>query len=162
MMARAVVLLVKGRVNAYRYSLIALALGVIEGGIHMAVSRNLRGSSMPVDAVVYTAVLTLIILLLLRIPGIWEKVDFSKAKKSDSEKIGGAAAIVAGLLTLSIQHWIAPTHTINGINYGDAFNLSMTVVGWGLILAGLILVGWSNRKVRSHLHAWSEHPQAGS
>ena len=75
---RAVILLVKGRENAYRYSLMALVAGVVVGGIHMAVSRALRGSSMPVDAVVYTTVLTLIVFLIFRIPRVWELVDFSR------------------------------------------------------------------------------------
>ncbi len=136
MMVRAVVLLIKGRQNAYRYSMIALIAGVVVGVIHMVVSRSLRGSSMPVDGVVYTTVLTLIIFLLLRIPAVWEKVDFSKAKKEDSETAGGAAAIVAGVLSLTIQYLMAPTHTINGINYGDAFHLTMTGIGLGLILLG--------------------------
>ncbi len=157
MMARATVLLVKGRANAYRYSLISLILGIVVGGIHIATSRALRGASMPVDAVVYTAVLTLIIFLLFRLPGVWQKVDFSKARRSDSEKAGGAAAIVAGLLCLSIQYWMAPSHTMNGgINYGDAFHLSMTATGWGLMLAGALLWAWATRRVRIPRRAWEE------
>lgn len=141
MMARATVLLVRCRSNAYRYSVISLVLGILIGVIHMAVSRNLRGSSMPVDAVTYTAVLTLVIFLFFRIPGVWEKVDFNKAKASDNQKEGGVAAIVSGLLALSIQFWMAPTHTFNGsINYGDAFHLSMTIIGWSLVLIGCGLI----------------------
>lgn len=136
MMVRAVVLLIKGRDNAYRYSLIALIGATAVGIIHIITSRALRGSSMPVDGVVYATVLTLIIFLLFRIPGVWEKVDFSKAKKKDSETAGGAAAIVVGVLSLTIQHLMAPTHTINGVNYGDAFHLTMTVIGAALLLLG--------------------------
>jgi uncharacterized membrane protein len=144
MMARAVVLLVKGRSNAYRYSLISLVLGIVVGGIHMAVSRALRDSSMPVDAVVYTAVLTLIVFLLFRIPGVWEQVDFARAKQGDSEKAGGATAIVSGALVLTIQYWMAPTHTMSGgINYGDAFHAIMTVSGCVLVLLGLGLLARS-------------------
>jgi len=66
MMARAVVLLVKGRANGYRYALIAMLSAILVGVVHMLVSRSLRdGSSMPVDGVVYTTVLTLIIFLIL-------------------------------------------------------------------------------------------------
>ena len=154
MMARSVVLLIKGRLNAYRYSVISLVLGVVVGGIHMAVSRGLRGSSMPVDAVTYTAVLTLIIFLLFRLPGVWEKVDYTKAKQSDSEKAGGATAIVSGLLALTIQYWMAPTHIMNGgVNYANAFNLSMTVVGWGLILLG---IGLTARVIRTGLFDYAQ------
>jgi hypothetical protein len=137
--ARAVVLLVKGMANAYRYSIIALVAGVIVGVIHMLVSRSLRGSSMPVDAVVYTTAITLIIFLCLRIPGVWEKVDWSRTQNKETDRSSGVAAIVCGILCLSIQIWMGPTHTFGGVNYADAFHAAMNMVGWGLILAGILL-----------------------
>lgn len=140
MMVRAVVLIIKGRRNAHRYSLIALIGATVVGVIHIITSRALRGSSMPVDGVVYATVLTLVIFLIFKIPAVWEKVDFTKAKKKDSENAGGAAAIVLGVLSLTIQYLMAPTHTINGINYGDAFHLTMTVIGVGLLLMGTGLI----------------------
>ena len=76
LMARATVMLVRGKPSAYRDTIISLIAGIVIGVIHMLVSRNLRGSSMPVDAVTYTAVLTLIIFLLFHLPGVWQKVDF--------------------------------------------------------------------------------------
>lgn len=118
---RVVVLLVKGTKNAYRCTLIALVAGILVGGIHMAVSRALRGSSMPVDAVVYTTVLTLIVFLLFRIPAIWQGVNFENP--AGDKKTGKHAAAIAlaasGLLTLTIQFLMAPTHTIGGVNYAD-------------------------------------------
>ena len=163
---RAVVLLIKGRPNAYRYSLIALILGVIVGGIHIWVSRALRGSSMPVDAVFYATVLTLLVFLIFRIPSIWQKVDFNRADENGDSPSGGIAAIVMGVLCLTIQIWMGPTHTFYGVNYADAFHNVMTISGWGLILIGLgwlvyALVGWTvlyrylptNKEVRSRLSA---------
>lgn len=137
---RAVILLVKGKKNAYRYSLIALVSGVVVGGIHMAVSRSLRGSSMPVDGVVYTTLLTLALFLIYRIPGVWKIVNFSAGKGSTGETGGGLAAIVMGGLTLSIQFWMAPTHTFGGVNYSDAFHLPLVVIGIGFILLGVFLL----------------------
>ncbi|MBN1666654.1 MAG: hypothetical protein JW862_06185 [Anaerolineales bacterium] len=151
LMARATVMLVRGRQNGYRAALISLVLGILVGGIHMAVSRSLRGSSMPVDAVTYTAVLTLIVFLLFRLPGVWQQVDFGQAKLADSQKAGGAAAIMAGGLAFSIQHLMAATHTMNsGTNYGDAFHFSMTIAGWVLMLGGLGLVLWPVLQNRIH------------
>ncbi len=60
---RAVALLVRGRKNAYRYALIALLLGTGINLIHVFASRALRGASMPLDAVLYTNVLTLVVFL---------------------------------------------------------------------------------------------------
>jgi len=77
---RAVVLLVKGDPKAYRDTLITLLTGIIIGAIHIATSRMLRGKSMPVDAVVYTTILTLVIFLLFRLPGVWQGVRAERAK----------------------------------------------------------------------------------
>jgi len=144
---RAVVRLVKRRTNAHRAALIALVLGILVGGTHMAVSRSLRGSSMPVDPVVYTTGLTLIVFLLLRLPGVREKVSFKRAE-GDDENVGPTAAaitlLLSGALTLSVGDWAAPTHIMNGdVNYADAFHVPMTIAGWGLILYGIGLLVWA-------------------
>lgn len=105
---------------------------------------------MPVDSVVYTAVLTLIIFLLFKIPAVWNKVDFSKAPKGDNETAGGAAAIISGVLAFTIQYWMEGTHTMNGgINYGDAFHTSMTIVGWVLMFLGFGLIGFFHLQKKS-------------
>ena len=137
---RAVVLLAKGRQGAYKAALLALVLRLIVGVLHMITSRNLRGSSMPVDAIVYITILTLVIFLIFRIPSIWSGVDYSKAPRREGKKSGGAAAIVAGALCLTIQFFMAPTHTLNGINYADAFHATMSIVGGLLIITGIGLI----------------------
>jgi len=137
---RAVVLLVKGRKNAYRYSLIALLAGIVVGAIHMAFSRALRGgSSMPVDMVVYTSLLTLIIFLLFRIPGVWQGVDFEKpaGEKNTGKQAAAIALAATGLLSLTIQFLMAPTHTISGINFADVWHTALTLIGLALILGGV-------------------------
>jgi hypothetical protein len=131
----ATVKLVKGTPDSYKMSLQALIAGVVIGFIHLYASRALRGKSMPVDAVVYTTVLTLIVFLLFRIPAIWQGVNFSKSK--GNRTAGGAAAILLGALTLTIQHTMASTHTWGGVNYADAFNFGMTLTGIGLLLLGV-------------------------
>jgi hypothetical protein len=133
---RATIMLVKGADKSYKDALVALIAGVVVGIIHILVSRALRGKSMPVDAVVYTTILTLVIFLLFKIPAIWQGVDFTKAKASDNRKAGGAAAIAMGLFTLTVQYTMGSTHTWGGVNYADAFNTSMTVIGIGLLLLG--------------------------
>ena len=153
--ARAVVLLVKRRANAYRYTMIALVSGLVVGGIHMAVSRALRGSSMPVDGIVYITVLTLVVFLIFRIPGVWAKVDYGKASQKETDQAGGAAAIVMGILALTIQFWMAPTHTLGGVNYADAFHSAMLVSGVGLILIGSVLLAvGSGIKIEQRRDDW--------
>jgi hypothetical protein len=141
---RAVVLLIQGKKNAYRYALIALMAGATVGVIHIAASRLLRGGSMPVDMVVYTTIVTLVVFLLFRIPGIWQGVDFEKP--AGEKKTGPQAAAIAlaatGLLVLAVPFVMAPTHTIAGVNYADAWRLSMRAIGLALLLGG---TGWRLR-----------------
>jgi hypothetical protein len=145
MMTRAVVLIIKKRPNAYRYAMISLISAIVLGLIHIVVSRSLRGGSMPVDGVVYATILTAFIFLIFKIPGVWEKVDFTKGKRNDTELAGGAAAIVTGFLSLTIQYLMKSTHTINGVNYGDAFHITMTGLGSGLLFLGLYIIVKSSR-----------------
>jgi hypothetical protein len=133
----ATVKLVRGTSDSYKMSMQALVVGVVIGFIHIYASRTLRGASMPVDAVVYTTVLTLIIFLFLRIPFIWQGVDFTEGSTKRNLPAGGVATILLGIMTLTIQHTMASTHTWDGVNYADVFNTSMTVIGLGLWLMGL-------------------------
>lgn len=138
---RATIMLIKGIDQSYRQALLVLIAGVVIGAIHIFVSRALRGKSMPVDAVVYTNILTLAVFLLFRIPFLWKDVDFRKGDRKTNNLAGGAAAILLGILTLTIQYTMGPTHTWNGVNYANAFNISISVTGIGLLLfgAGLLL-----------------------
>lgn len=137
---RAVVLLIQGKKNAYRYTLIALVAGAAVGIIHMAASRTLRGGSMPVDMVVYTTIVTLVAFLLFRLPGIWQGVDFEKpaGEKKTGQQAAAIALAACGLLVLAIPFAMSPTHTIAGVNYADAWRLSMRALGVALLLAGAV------------------------
>jgi hypothetical protein len=137
---RATIMLIKGADKAYNEAVYTLLAGTVIGFMHIMISRSLRGSSMPVDAVVYTTILTLVIFLLFKIPAIWQGVDFAKAKAESNKKAGGAAAILLGILTLTIKYTMGPTHTWSNVNYADAFNMSMTMIGLGLLLFGLALL----------------------
>ncbi|MDP1545015.1 MAG: hypothetical protein Q8L87_03255 [Anaerolineales bacterium] len=132
----ATVKLVRGTSDSYKMSLQALVAGMVIGVVHIFASRALRGASMPVDAVVYTTILTLIIFLLFRIPFVWQGVNFTKGNTKSNLPAGGAAAIMLGILTLTIQYTMASTHTWGGVNYADVFNTSMTIIGLGLLLLG--------------------------
>jgi hypothetical protein len=104
---RAVLLLIRNRANSYRYSVIALIGGSIVGVIHMIASRSLRGSSMPVDMVTYTNILTLVIFLIFRIPGLWNQIGYGRPVQSNPVGMaGGLTAIASGVICLTIQyHW---------------------------------------------------------
>jgi hypothetical protein len=142
--ARATVLLVRNRPNAYRYSVIALLGGSIVGVIHVLVSRALRGGSMPVDMVTYVNILTLIVFLIFRIPPLWKEIGFGQPASSSSSGVaGGMASIIAGSIALTIQFWMGPTHTIDGVNYADVWHMQLQLVGWLLIVAGVSALLWA-------------------
>jgi len=142
MAARAVFLLAKGKPNSYRAAIVALVLGIAVGAVHMLVSRALRGKSMPVDGVVYTTVLTLIVFLLFRIPKIWQGVDYTSSNTNDNT--GKMAAVitllVTGILTLTVQYWAGPSHTWEGTNWAAAFLITSTMLGSGQILGGVAML----------------------
>ena len=144
---RATIMLIKGADKAYNEAVYVLLAGAVIGLMHIMVSRSLRGKSMPVDAVVYTTVLTLVIFLLFKIPALWQGVDFAKAKAEKNRPAGGTAAIILGLVTLTIQNTMGSTHTWDGVNYADAFNASMTRIGIMLLLLGsALLIPWETIK----------------
>jgi hypothetical protein len=135
---RAVVLLVRGINNAYYASITALLLGIILNALHMFASRALRGASMPVDAVLYMNVLTLLVFLLFRTPGIWQGVNFERpaGDRLTGRHAAAIALVAVGLLTLTIQFLMGPTHTINGINYADVWHITLSILGGSLIICG--------------------------
>ncbi|MGM0374341.1 MAG: hypothetical protein ACQEQQ_07995 [Chloroflexota bacterium] len=137
---RSSIMLIKGRPSAYRSSLLALILGILVGGAHIIASRRLRGSSMPVDAVVYTTLITLIVFLFLRIPKIRDRVNLEDNNQKHSDMAGGISAFVVSGFILSIQYWMTPSHTIQGTNYANAFQTSLMGIGIGLGLCGMVLI----------------------
>ncbi len=137
---RAAVMLIKGRKHAYRAVIIALLLGTGINAVHMFASRVLRGASMPVDGVLYTNVLTLLVFLLFRIPSIWPGINFEK--QTDDQHVNRNAAayalIAVGLLTLTIQFMMVPTHSIRGLNYADVWHVALSLLGGGLVMSGVL------------------------
>ena len=133
-------LLIKSRDNAYRTVIIVLVLSLVVGIIHMLTSRALRGSSMPVDFVVYMTVLTLGVFLLFRIPGIWQQVNLTGKDDHTTGMGAGVAMIVAGFLILTVQVWAGGMHTIDGVNYADVWHTQLAVAGGAALLAGSLIL----------------------
>jgi hypothetical protein len=132
----ATVKLIRGTSDAYKMSILVLVAGVIIGGLHIYMSRLLRGKSMPVDAVVYTTLFTIVIFLIFRIPLIWQGVNFDKGDSKSNRMAAAVASILLSLMTLTIQYTMSSTHTWDGSNYANAFNMLMTSTGIGLLLLG--------------------------
>ena len=153
---RATIKLVRGTSDSYLTSIKALVVGAAVGGLHIYVSRLLRGKSMPVDAVVYTTILTLVVFLIFRIPGIWRGVNFDKGFNNGNT--GGLAAsitlILVGVSVLALPFMMTETHTFvaGGINWAATWSLPLNLIGFLLIVDGLgwlTLLLWPNRRSAS-------------
>lgn len=132
---------------AYSAAIITLVVGIVAGGIHIYTSRTLRGGSMPNDIRVYAAVLTLLVLLVLRIPGLWSHLGLGGDKPGSVAKPTGATLIVMGMATLSTPLWVGTTHILVGYNWVNVLLGPLVVGGIGMVLLGMGLLALSDRRV---------------
>jgi len=133
--------LIKGRKGSYNQVILSLVLVCIPTIIQIAASRSLRGASQPNDMRLYITLFTLVVLLILRTPAIFQQIGFERgAKGGAGSATGGLAAISTGLLALSVQFWAGSTHTWDGVNYADAWHLQIAVIGWLLTVGGMLLL----------------------
>lgn len=137
----ALIKLVRGGPTVYRDALIVLGVGTLIGGVHYFTSLALRGTAAPANVKFYINIFTLIMFLLLNIPGLREKVDFSRSGgKAETNTGAGMAAIIVGTLMLTIFHWAGPSHTFFGENWVYVLQVPIIVVGTMLILIGFWMV----------------------
>lgn len=132
----ATILLIRATKKSYRTALIILALGVLLGGIHYFTSMALRGKGAPANMKFYFNVLTLIVFLLLSLPGIRSRVHFSKPDGTEN-LAGGLTALSAGLLVLTTAQWVGLSHVVGSENW--VYVLRDPLIGAGLAL--LLLAG---------------------
>lgn len=126
--------LVRGGKNAYRNTLWVLGIGTLLAGVHFGSSLVLRGKATPADVKFYTNAFTLIYTLFLRLPGIWERVDFSgDGGGMDKRMSAGMAAVVCGAALLTTASWAGPSHTYQGENW-------VLMLQWPLFFGGLALI----------------------
>ena len=137
----ALVKLIKGSPKVYRFVMIGLIIGTLLGGTQFFASMILRGKATPANVKFFTNVVTLVYFLILGLPGIKDKVDFSKASdKSDANSAGGLVAFLAGITTLTIFSWAGPSHTFFGENWTFVFEWPLVVIGTLLIVGGFVVV----------------------
>lgn len=140
----ATVILVRGKTNALRTVIWLLVVGTVLGAIHMGASLALRGAAVPANVKLYLNLITLVLFLVLTLPGVRKFVDFSKPSGASSgATAGGLAAIVAGLLMLTAVVWAAPTHTYQGDNWVNVIYVPLMTAGTLLTVSGFGLLGYA-------------------
>lgn len=133
--------LVRGGKHAYRNALIVLGIGTVLNAIHYFTSLTVIGKAAPANVVFYINVFTLIVFLILAIPGLRKMVDFSRSgKNTDKMTGGGVAAMVAGAVILSTPMWVGASHVYMGSNWVDLLALPIYISGTILVLSGLALL----------------------
>ncbi len=127
----------------YQYAVLILLLSLATAGVKMYFSSRLRGSVAPTNIRFDFSLVVLIYFLILRIPGLWEKVRRTTETTDDEGSAGAAvAAIIGGALTLTVQYWAGPTHTLGGVNYADVWHTQLAVIGWTLVVGGVAFIIW--------------------
>ncbi len=137
----AVVQLGRGSAKGYTQTMIFLVVAGLASAVQFYYSLTLRGKTAPNNMRLYITLFTLAVMLLLRLPGLWAKTGFGRGSTGGSGRLaGGAAMIVAGLVTLTTPLWAAPTHVIDGWNTVTVLLWPLIVLGAGLTLAGGLLL----------------------
>lgn len=148
--------LARAQKNSYRAALIVVAAGLILAIVQMAASRALRGKSMPTDLRLYVSVITLLALLILRLPGVWQKAGMDGAAGGTGSWTAptGTAAIVMGLAVLTAPTWVGQSHVFDGANWVFAWD-------WQLMLAAAIfLAGGVGLVLRRYVASRQTHASA--
>ena len=138
---RATIQYARSRKNSYRDAMIALIAGLIVSAIHMFTSKALRGASMPTDGRVYMNAITLVLFLIFGLPQLKAIMGGEKESEDKAGNGGlGAAFILMGLMTLTVQFWAGGTHTWNQFNFADVWHTELSIVGGLQILGGLAVI----------------------
>jgi len=144
--------LIRGGSKVYRFALIVLIIGTALGAIHYFTSLGLRGKAAPANVKFYLNVITLLIFLALNLPGIRKRVDFSSGASSKTTKsaAAGMAAMIIGIITLTVFDWASPSHTLNGENWVYVFYTPLMVFGTSFLVGGLGTLLWSIFNMFNH------------
>lgn len=141
----ATIQLLRGGPRVYRTALIVLLVGTVLGGVHYFASLGLRGKAAPANVKFYLNIFTLLVFLALSLPGIRDKVTFSSGNGGKAEKTAsaGMAAIVVGVIILTVFNWAAPSHSLNGENWVYVFYTPLIFSGTVFLAGGLGALFWS-------------------
>lgn len=128
--------LLRGEKWAWTGSVITLLVGLGTAATKMYYSNMLRGSTSPTNFRCYVTVLALLVFLIVRMPGIWKKIDLSKAP----ERFGswgtptGITLFVGGLIAITTPWWAAAIHVVDGFNLVNVIRTEL-IIGGSLAMA---------------------------
>jgi hypothetical protein len=144
--------LARSRKHAYLAALIVLVVGGIASAIQYYYSYTLRdGSTAPNNIRLFITLLALVVLLVLRLPGIWNKTGLDSSGGGSSKDLPGMpvgmALMAAGAVTLAAPLWAGPTHEVAGANAVMVMLWQLEALGSGLTGLGMVLL-WRTSHAR--------------
>jgi len=139
-----IVRLARGRKNSYNHVLIFLVVGLVASAVQFYYSLTLRGSTAPNNMRLYLTGLTLVLFLLLRLPGLWCRTGFDRDGSNPGQpRAEGMALFLCGLVTITTPVWAKPTHFIDGANTANVLLLPLLASGAiMMLLGGIKFVNW--------------------
>jgi hypothetical protein len=148
--------LIRGKQNAFRNALIVLVIGTILAGIQYYFSQQLFGKAAPANMKFYFNVAALILFLIFLIPGVKQRVNYSKAdREKEKDTAGGLAAITMGVLILTTPIWAGPSHTSQGENWVDLLRTELILSGILLLGLGIFLLVRNFQVFNNHEYAFA-------
>lgn len=131
----------------YWGALLSLVIGGGAAAYQMYLTSTLKSISFfaaaPTNVRFYITALTLIVLLVIRFPGIWQKsgLDHPRAGKPDLLTPTGAALVLTGGLMITAPLWASPEHVVDDFNYVNTLLVPLVVDGTALVFGGAALLG---------------------
>lgn len=130
--------LFRGGTNAYRNAVLVLIAGAVLGELHARASLELRGKMVPANVKFYLNLFTLILFLILGLPTIRRKIAFSQPRgRAEATAAGGMAALIVGLMMLTLPLWVGDSHTHAGTDWTDVLQPGLSLVGLAFAAGGL-------------------------
>lgn len=127
--------------RAYVGALIFLVVNLVLTAIQMYTSNMLRGKTMPSDMRLYITIITLVYLLVLRLPGLRQQAGLEGDDAAGSAAAGaGLAMLMSGAVALSTPMWAGNSHMLDGFNLVYVLQVPLLAGGTLLALAGLGLI----------------------
>lgn len=138
--------LVRGDKRAYAGAIAALVVGLAAAAIQMYYTSTLKGKSFfdtpPTSMRFYITLLTLVVFLIIRLPGIWDRVGLGRPQGGPGSKMGsgGLSMLLAGMVTLATPVWAGPSHMLEGYNLVNVLYAHLMVGGGLLSVAGVTML----------------------
>ncbi len=131
--------LARGWKHAHRNAIALLLFGAIVSGVHVYASLALRGKAVPANIKFYANIATLLLFIVLKLPGARQRVDLSKpVPDADQATSGGLAAIIIGAVVLTTELWVGSSHVFQGQNWVRVLHAPLILAGAVLMLGGLL------------------------